>query len=114
MNRGESSAPAVELRGISKRFGPRIILDAIDLEVSRGEVLVLVGQSGSGKSTLLKVVSGIETPDAGRVLLGGADCTDLPPFRRAVHTARSSQYRRRSSATGAASATARSCGRSIP
>jgi ABC-type Fe3+/spermidine/putrescine transport system ATPase subunit len=79
-------APAVELRGVSKRFGQRVILDSIDLQVARGEVLVLVGQSGSGKSTLLKIVSGIETPDAGRVLLAGRDCTELPPHRRAVHT----------------------------
>jgi ABC-type Fe3+/spermidine/putrescine transport system ATPase subunit len=82
----EVHAPAVELRGVSKRFGQRVILDQIDLQIARGEVLVLVGQSGSGKSTLLKIVSGIETPDAGRVLLGGSDCTDLPPYRRAVHT----------------------------
>jgi ABC-type Fe3+/spermidine/putrescine transport system ATPase subunit len=86
VNEGNSSAPAVELRGVSKRFGPRLILDAIDLTIARGEVLVLVGPSGSGKSTLLKMVSGIETPDAGRVLLGGVDCTEFPPYRRAVHT----------------------------
>jgi len=63
-----------------------VILDAIDLEIARGEILVLVGPSGSGKSTLLKIVSGIETPDTGRVFLGGADCTDMPPYQRAVHT----------------------------
>jgi ABC-type Fe3+/spermidine/putrescine transport system ATPase subunit len=74
------------LRGISKRFGERLILDTIDLVVARGEVLVLVGQSGSGKSTLLKVISGIETPDTGQVLLAGQNVTDLPPYRRAVHT----------------------------
>jgi ABC-type Fe3+/spermidine/putrescine transport system ATPase subunit len=56
------------------------------LAVARGEVLVLVGPSGSGKSTLLKIVSGIETPDEGRVKLAGQDCTDDPPYRRAVHT----------------------------
>lgn len=82
----DASSPAVELHGIQKRFGARVILDAIDLVVARGEILVLVGPSGSGKSTLLKIVSGIEKPDAGRVWLGGRDCTDLPPYRRAVHT----------------------------
>jgi spermidine/putrescine transport system ATP-binding protein len=86
VNEGDSSCPAVELRGVSKRFGPRVILDNIDLTVARGEVLVLVGPSGSGKSTLLKIVSGIETPDAGQVFLAGSDCTRLPPYRRAVHT----------------------------
>jgi ABC-type Fe3+/spermidine/putrescine transport system ATPase subunit len=86
VNEDDSSCPAVELRGVSKRFGQRVILDQIDLQIARGEVLVLVGPSGSGKSTLLKIVSGIETADTGRVLLAGGDCTDLPPYRRAVHT----------------------------
>ena len=86
MNEDDSSCPAVELRGVSKRFGSRVILDNIDLTIPRGEVLALVGPSGSGKSTLLKIVSGIETPDAGSVLLAGSDCTELPPYRRAVHT----------------------------
>ena len=86
MNEVDASCPAVELRGVSKRFGQRVILDRIDLRIARGEVLVLVGPSGSGKSTLLKIVSGIENADTGRVLLAGNDCTDLPPYRRAVHT----------------------------
>ena len=71
MKETESPFPAVELRQVSKRFGSRVILDNIDLSIARGEVLVLVGPSGSGKSTLLKIVSGIETPDSGRVLSGG-------------------------------------------
>ncbi len=82
----EISGPAVELRGVSKQFGSRVILDNIDLTIGRGEVLVLLGASGSGKSTLLKIVSGIETPDSGRVLLAGQDCTHEPPYRRGVHT----------------------------
>ncbi|HEX5104430.1 MAG TPA: ABC transporter ATP-binding protein [Pirellulaceae bacterium] len=85
-NPEQESPPAVELAGVSKRFGERVILDRIDLEIARGEVLVLVGPSGSGKSTLLKIVSGIETPDEGRVKLAGVDCTEEPPYRRAVHT----------------------------
>lgn len=86
MNDSLPPSPAVELRSVSKRFGPRVILDSIDLAIARAEVLVLVGPSGSGKSTLLKIVSGIETPDAGQVLLAGRDCTHVPPYRRAVHT----------------------------
>jgi ABC-type Fe3+/spermidine/putrescine transport system ATPase subunit len=82
----KKTSPAVELVGVSKRFGERVILDRIDLAIAQGEVLVLVGPSGSGKSTLLKIVSGIETPDEGRVKLAGQDCTDDPPYRRAVHT----------------------------
>jgi ABC-type Fe3+/spermidine/putrescine transport system ATPase subunit len=82
----ESSLPAVELKGVRKGFGERTILDGIDLAIARGEVLVLVGPSGSGKSTLLKIVSGIETPDEGQVWLSGENCTDVPPYRRAVHT----------------------------
>jgi ABC-type Fe3+/spermidine/putrescine transport system ATPase subunit len=78
--------PAVELRGVRKQWGPRTILEGVDLAIGRGEVFVLVGPSGSGKSTLLKIVSGIEQPDAGRVFLAGRDVTDQPPFRRAVHT----------------------------
>ena len=86
MNNGDTDSPAVELRGIHKCFGPRPILDGIDLAIAQGEVLVLVGPSGSGKSTLLKIVSGIETPDRGQVWLSGRECTSLPPYRRRVHT----------------------------
>jgi ABC-type Fe3+/spermidine/putrescine transport system ATPase subunit len=77
---------AVELRGVTKRFGSRTVLDNIDLSVDRGEIVVIVGPSGCGKSTLLKIVSGIETPDRGQVLLSGQDCTVVPPYRRPVHT----------------------------
>jgi ABC-type Fe3+/spermidine/putrescine transport system ATPase subunit len=82
----EATTPAVELRGVTKRFGSRVVLDNIDLSVARGEVLVIVGPSGCGKSTLLKIVSGIETPDRGQVFLSGQDCTSHPPYRRPVHT----------------------------
>ena len=61
----------IELTGISKRFGDVVALEAIDLAVNEGEVVVLIGPSGSGKSTLLRCVNALEVPDAGRVLLAG-------------------------------------------
>jgi thiamine transport system ATP-binding protein len=56
----------------------------IHLAVARGEILTLVGPSGSGKSTLLRVISGLESPSAGKVLIDGHDMTDSPPHRRPV------------------------------
>src|SRR5437867_3688879 len=86
VNEDATENSAVELRGVSKRFGSRIVLEQIDLSVARGEILALVGPSGSGKSTLLAIVSGIASPDAGRVFLAGRDCTNVRAYRRAVHT----------------------------
>ncbi len=81
-----ADGPAIELREVSKRFGGRAVIDGTSLTVGRGEFLALIGPSGSGKSTLLKLVSGIESPDSGRVLLSGQDVTEQPPYRRRVHT----------------------------
>ncbi|MEQ8788284.1 MAG: ABC transporter ATP-binding protein [Pirellulaceae bacterium] len=82
----DASRPAVELRGVEKRFGSRPILRGVDLAIGRGEVFALLGPSGSGKSTLLKLISGIESPDRGEVWLDGREVTSLPPYRREVHT----------------------------
>jgi polar amino acid transport system ATP-binding protein len=61
----------IELKAVSKRFGDVAALEAIDLAVNEGEVVVLIGPSGSGKSTLLRCVNALEAPDAGNVLLAG-------------------------------------------
>ena len=79
-------SPAVELRAVRKQFGQRVVLDNINLAIGQSEVFVLVGASGSGKSTALKMVSGIDVPDSGQVLLAGEDVTDVPANRRPVHT----------------------------
>lgn len=68
-------APRLEMRGISKRFGPTRALDDVSLEVRAGEVLALIGENGAGKSTLLKVLSGAHLADAGRMWIEGT------PFR---------------------------------
>lgn len=59
------------VRGLRKSFGRQKVLDGIDLEVRPGEILVIMGPSGSGKSVLLKHLIGLETPDAGEILLNG-------------------------------------------
>ena len=65
----------VELVGIQKAFGDNVVLDGVDLSVSRGEVIVIAGPSGSGKSTMLRCVNGLETVDAGEVLFDGQPVT---------------------------------------
>jgi thiamine transport system ATP-binding protein len=69
---------------VSVRFGDRVVLDGVGLDVADGELVGLLGPSGSGKSTLLRVIAGIVTPDAGSVVLDGIDVTSLPTHRRAI------------------------------
>jgi putative ABC transport system ATP-binding protein len=63
--------PAVELKGVTKRFGSTVALDHVDLTVADGSFAVLVGPSGSGKSTLLQLVASLERPDEGTITVAG-------------------------------------------
>jgi ABC-type polar amino acid transport system ATPase subunit len=65
----------VQLENVRKSFGDLVVLDGIDLEVSPGEVLVVIGPSGSGKSTLLRCVNLLEPVDSGRIFLEGEEIT---------------------------------------
>ncbi|HEX8519063.1 MAG TPA: ATP-binding cassette domain-containing protein, partial [Pseudonocardia sp.] len=69
------SAPRLHLDALTKAHGDLPVLDGVTLSVAPGELVALVGPSGCGKSTLFDVVAGIEAPDAGRVLVDGADAT---------------------------------------
>jgi phospholipid/cholesterol/gamma-HCH transport system ATP-binding protein len=71
------AAPKIALKGLKKRFGPKVVLDGIDLEVATGESLVVIGGSGTGKSVLLKCIICIIEPDEGAVLIDGEDTTHL-------------------------------------
>lgn len=77
----------IRLRGVTKSFGERRVLDALDLDVHEGESLVVIGGSGTGKSVLLKHIIGLLAPDAGTVEVDGVRIHDLdyrqmPEFRR--------------------------------
>lgn len=74
--------PKIRLRGLCKRFGPKVVLDGIDLEVNAGTSLVVIGGSGSGKSVLLKCILGLIEPDSGTIEIDGDDILTLPRTER--------------------------------
>jgi spermidine/putrescine transport system ATP-binding protein len=76
----------VEFRGITKRFGPLVAVNRVDLQVNKGEFLSLLGPSGCGKTTSLRMIAGFEQPDEGELLIGGTDAVGVPPYRRNVNT----------------------------
>ena len=69
--------PKVELRGVKKRFGDKVVLDGLDLTLGRGESVVVIGGSGTGKSVMIKCVLGILKPDAGQIFVDGKEVTRL-------------------------------------
>jgi putative spermidine/putrescine transport system ATP-binding protein len=80
------SAPAVSLEDVVKRFGEVVAVAGVTLDVAPGEFFSLLGPSGSGKTTCLRMIAGFEQPSSGRILLGGRNVSDLPPFERDVNT----------------------------
>jgi len=69
--------PKIELRGVRKRFGPKVVLDGVDLVVDPGESLVIIGGSGTGKSVTIKSILGILRPDEGRIFVDGEEVTHI-------------------------------------
>ncbi len=82
------SVPKIEMQGVTKRFGRKTVLDGLNLTVSPGESLVIIGGSGTGKSVTLKCILGMMRPDAGRVLVDGVDVTNLKGQARTDYRAR--------------------------
>ena len=85
---GEPAAAAAGVRviGLRKHYGDVAALAGVDLVIAAGEFFTLLGPSGSGKTTLLRLIAGFERPDSGRIELGGADVTRVPPYARNVNT----------------------------
>jgi phospholipid/cholesterol/gamma-HCH transport system ATP-binding protein len=69
--------PTIEIRGLSKRFGAKVVLDGLDLTVPQGKNTVVIGGSGTGKSVLIKCVVGLLRADAGEIRIDGEDVTKM-------------------------------------
>ncbi len=81
---GSPRAARVVLEGVSKRFGKTVAVDEVSLTVQPGELVTLLGPSGCGKTTTLRMVAGLETASCGRIYIGDAEVTHLPPNARDV------------------------------
>jgi ABC-type Fe3+/spermidine/putrescine transport system ATPase subunit len=82
----EGVSPDVVLRGVTKRFGDLVAVDAIDLEVRPGEFLALLGPSGCGKTTTLRMIAGFDEPTEGEIEIDGRSAVGVPPNKRNVNT----------------------------
>ena len=78
-----TSSPKISLRGVTKSFGAKKVLQGIDLDVAAGESVVVIGGSGSGKSVLLKCILGLIKPDAGSILIDGQESVGIGEDARA-------------------------------
>ena len=83
-SKSAADQPHLDLRGLRKSLGKKQVLDGLDLQVRRGECLVVFGGSGSGKTTLLRHIAGVMEPDDGAVLIDGEDMSAVGPESRGV------------------------------
>ena len=78
----EPHSPAIALRGVTKRFPGVVANDAVTLDIRPGEVHVLLGENGAGKSTLIGMLSGLQQPDEGEILIDGQPVRIASPRQR--------------------------------
>ena len=78
------AGPLLQAEGVTKRYGGLVANDAVAMTLLPGEVRGLIGPNGAGKTTFVNLLTGFETPDAGRISLGGSDLTGLPAHRIAA------------------------------
>lgn len=82
MTMSQQNEIGLELKGLSKVLGGRVIIDNLDLQVNKGEMVSLLGPSGCGKTTTLRMIAGFLIPDSGTVTLAGKDVTTIGPEKR--------------------------------
>ncbi|MCK1338448.1 branched-chain amino acid transport system ATP-binding protein [Bradyrhizobium sp. LB1.3] len=80
----EQHTTMLSLRGLTRRFGGLTAVDAVDLDLAKGELISIIGPNGAGKTTLFNLVTGLDRPDAGTVHFEGQDITGLSPERLAA------------------------------
>ena len=78
----------IEIRGVHKRFGPKVVLNGVDLDIESGRSLVVIGGSGTGKSVLMKTILGLIQVDSGSIKVDGQEITRLTGRALAAHQAR--------------------------
>src|SRR5258707_1054902 len=77
-----ANGPALETRGLCKSFGALTVADQIDFRLERGARQALIGPNGAGKTTFVELVTGGLPPSAGKIVIDGAEVTELPPAAR--------------------------------
>src|SRR5579864_6883900 len=87
-----TNGTVISVRDVVVSYNGRRVLDGVNLEITRGETMVLLGGSGSGKSTLLRQIIGLEQPQSGQVIVNGIDLStrnqkDLKKLRRSMGVA---------------------------
>lgn len=70
-------SPKIRMRGVKKRFGPKVVLDGVDLDVGQGESVVVIGGSGTGKSVTIKSILGLLRPDEGSIEVDGEEVVGM-------------------------------------
>src|SRR6187397_1604886 len=75
--------PIISLRNVTKQFGGAVVaVDNVSFDIAQNEFFALLGPSGCGKTTLLRMISGLETPTGGQIIIGGEDMAFTPPNKR--------------------------------
>jgi len=80
--RAMTGTPKIAVSGVHKRFGKKVVLDGVDLDVARGQSLVIIGGSGTGKSVLLKSILGLVRPDSGSIKVDGVETVGMSASAR--------------------------------